>query len=75
MKQLLQINEEIFKMKTMLRKGWLIRGAKADDGRVESVAEHCFSTCMLALEIINKEKLELIKISGLFYLNIQLIIF
>ena len=59
MKKLLQINEEIFKMKTMLRKGWLIKGAKAENGRVESVAEHCFSTCMLALEIINKEKLEL----------------
>lgn len=59
MKQLLRINEEIFKMKTMLRKGWLIRDAKSQDGRTESVAEHCFSTSMLALEIIHKEKLDL----------------
>ena len=56
MKHLFEINDEIFVMKNMLRKGWLIRNVKSKTGRVESVAEHCFSTCMLALEIINKEK-------------------
>lgn len=49
--------EEIYKLKTLLRKGWVIRSACKD--RYESDAEHIFSSCILALEIINKEHLSL----------------
>lgn len=48
---------EINKLKTLLRKGWVVRNAAKE--RFESVAEHIFSCCVLALDIINKEKLEL----------------
>lgn len=46
---------EIYKMKNILRKGWLIRNAgNVKTGRVESDAEHTFSMCMLAMEILSK---------------------
>lgn len=46
---------EIYKLKNVLRKGWLMRNAcDADTGRVESDAEHTFSMCMLAMEIMTK---------------------
>ena len=52
--------EEIFKLKTILRNGWKLRNAKDKiSNRFESDAEHTFSMCMLALYIINKEKLKL----------------
>lgn len=53
--------EEIYKLKTILRKGWIIRNVcdKTANNRVESDAEHTFSMLMLALEIMNKEKLNL----------------
>ena len=48
---------EIYKLKNLLRRGWLLRNACKE--RYESDAEHIFSTCMIALEIINKRKLQL----------------
>lgn len=52
---------EIFKLKTLLRKGWLMRGVSSqkEGGRVESDAEHSFSMALLALEIMEKHKLPL----------------
>ena len=50
--------EEIFKLKQILRTGWLERHLP-EKGRVESVAEHIYSTSMLAVEIISREKLSL----------------
>ena len=50
--------EEIAKLKTVIRQGWIIEGLSSA-GRVESDAEHTFSTVMLALYIINEEKLDL----------------
>lgn len=49
--------EEIYNLKKLLRKGWVVRNAASD--RSESVAEHIFSACVLALEIMAKEKLDL----------------
>lgn len=51
--------EEIFKLKSLLRKGWIIREACDKNGRYESDAEHCFSMAILALEIMHKENLNL----------------
>lgn len=55
-----QLYKEIYKLKNLERTGWLMRNAhdKAS-GRVESDAEHTFSMTILALEIMNKEKLNL----------------
>lgn len=49
--------KEINNLKRLLRKGWVVRNAAKD--RFESVAEHIFSCCVLALEIIHREKLDL----------------
>lgn len=49
--------KEIYKLKEILRRGWVLRGLA--DNRVESDAEHVFSMCLLAMEIIKKKKLEL----------------
>ncbi len=49
---------EIFKLKQEIRKGWLERNVSCNN-RVESDAEHVFSCAMLALEIMEKEKLNL----------------
>lgn len=55
-----RLYEEIYKLKNILRKGWLMRGAKdAETGRVESDAEHTFSMAILAIEIMQKENLQL----------------
>ena len=51
--------EEIAKLKNTLRKGWVVRNVSEKCGRVESDAEHTFSMIMLALEIMNKRKLNL----------------
>ncbi len=48
--------DEIFKMKNLLRRGWIIREIP---NRTESDAEHCYSMIMLALEIMNKNDLNL----------------
>ena len=51
-----QLYEEIYKLKNVLRKGWLIRNvAEKKTGRVESDAEHTFSMTLLALEIMSKK--------------------
>lgn len=48
--------DEIFKMKNLLRRGWIIREIP---NRTESDAEHCYSMIMLALEIMAKNDLKL----------------
>lgn len=48
---------EIYKLKKLIRRGWFLR--KACKERYESDAEHIFSTCMLALEVIQKKELHL----------------
>lgn len=48
--------DEVFKMKNLLRRGWILREIP---NRTESDAEHCFSMIMLALEIMSKNALKL----------------
>lgn len=48
--------DEVFKMKNLLRRGWLLREIP---NRTESDAEHCYSMIMLALEIMSKNNLKL----------------
>lgn len=55
----MKLYREIFKLKTILRKGWVVRNACDNVGRYESDAEHTFSMALLAIEIMNKEKLNL----------------
>ena len=50
--------EEITKLKEVLRSGWSLRGVDKE-GRVESDAEHTFSMCLLAMEIIKRRNLKL----------------
>jgi len=55
-----QLYKEIYKLKNLLRKGWLVRNAcDKTTKRVESDAEHTFSMAILALEIMHKENLKL----------------
>ena len=53
--------EEVFKLKTLLRKGWQVRDCWREVGRSESDAEHIFSCCVLAMDIMEREKLDLNK--------------
>lgn len=48
--------DEVFKMKNLLRRGWIIREIP---NRTESDAEHCYSMIMLALEMMSKNDLQL----------------
>jgi 5'-deoxynucleotidase YfbR-like HD superfamily hydrolase len=48
--------DEVFKMKNLLRRGWILRDIP---NRTESDAEHCYSMIMLALEIMSKNNLNL----------------
>jgi len=48
--------DEVFKLKNLLRRGWILRDIP---NRTESDAEHCYSMIMLALEILNKNDLQL----------------
>ena len=48
--------DEVFKMKNLLRRGWVIREIP---NRTESDAEHCYSMIMLALEMMSKNDLKL----------------
>ena len=48
--------DEVFKMKNLLRRGWIIREIP---NRTESDAEHCYSMIMLALEMMSKNDLKL----------------
>ncbi len=51
---------KLYKLKNLERRGWLLREVKDPiTNTTESVAEHSFSMCMLALEIINKKGLRL----------------
>lgn len=55
-----KLYEEITKLKTLLRKGWILRGvADKDTGRNESDAEHVFAMALLAIEIMRRENLKL----------------
>ena len=55
-----ELYQEIYKLKNLERKGWHIRNISDNvTKRTESDAEHCFSMCLLALEIIKKENLNL----------------
>ncbi|MBR2909173.1 MAG: HD domain-containing protein [Clostridia bacterium] len=49
--------EEISKLKDVLRRGWILRGL--GENRVESDAEHTYSMCLLAMEIMSKRNLKL----------------
>lgn len=53
--------EEIAKLKTFLRRGWLMRDVDKINGgmRVESDGEHTYSMILLALEMMNKHDLKL----------------
>lgn len=51
--------EELFKLKTLLRKGWQVRDCWREVGRAESDGEHIFSCATLALYIMESEKLNL----------------
>lgn len=51
--------QEIYKLKTILRKGWVMRKACEKCGRYESDAEHTFSMAILAYEIMKRENLKL----------------
>lgn len=51
--------EEIFKLKTLERKGWILKNVGAKFNRIESDAEHVFSMTLLAIEIMNKKKLNI----------------
>lgn len=59
-----KLYNEIYKLKQELRRGWLEINVH-ENNRVESDAEHIFSCCMLALEIMEKEKLNLDKLKVL----------
>ena len=51
--------DEIYELKNVLRKGWIRYSVTSEYDRYESDAEHTFSMAMLALEIMEKEKLDL----------------
>lgn len=51
--------EEIFKLKNILREGWQVRDCWREVGRAESDADHSFSCAILALYIMEREKLDL----------------
>lgn len=48
--------DEIFKMKNILRRGWVNRGVK---GKIESDAEHTMSMIWMALVFMSKNNLQL----------------
>lgn len=53
------IYDEAYKLKNLIRSGWVILLGDKKDMRLESDAEHTFSMCILALEIMKKENLVL----------------
>lgn len=56
----MELYREIYKLKNLKRRGWILRSVcDKETGRVESDAEHTFSMAILALEIMEKEKLNL----------------
>ncbi len=48
--------EEIFALKNVIRRGWVLRNV---EGRLESDAEHTMSMILLALELIHKNNLHI----------------
>ena len=57
LESIINLHRTTSKLKTMLRQGWL--GWKVEDDRIESIAEHIFGTCMLAISIYASEKMDL----------------
>ena len=53
--------DEIYKLKNVLRQGWIYYDVTSEHKRFESDAEHTFSMAMLAFEIMEKENLNLDK--------------
>lgn len=57
---MIEFYKEIFKLKTLLRKGWVMRDVcDKDSGRVESDGEHIFSTALIAMIVMKKKNLKL----------------
>ncbi len=52
----MELYKEIYKMKELIRKGWIIRNIP---NRNESDAEHTFSMTILALDLLSKNNLKL----------------
>lgn len=52
--KIIKLHELTCKLKTTLRQGWLCW--KVEDVRIESIAEHIFGTCMLAMGIYAAQK-------------------
>lgn len=48
--------EEIFALKNVIRRGWVLRNV---EGRLESDAEHTMSMILLALELMHKNTLHI----------------
>ena len=59
---------DFYKLKNILRKGWLDRKVPQSGIRSESDAEHTFSCMFMAIEIINDKKLDLDRDKVLFML-------
>ena len=55
----MELYKRAYKLKTILRRGWLMRNACEKAGRYESDAEHCCSMALLAMEIMHKKQLKL----------------
>ena len=57
---MIEFYKEIFKLKTLLRKGWVMRDVcDKGSGRVESDGEHIFSTALIAMIVMKKKNLKL----------------
>lgn len=57
LENIINLHKITCKLKTTLRQGWL--SWKVEDVRIESIAEHIFGTCMLAIGIYSTEKIDL----------------
>jgi len=53
----MEFYKEIYKLKTLIRKGWGVAGVKSN--RIESVAEHTFSMMILAMNVMKDYKVKL----------------
>ncbi len=57
---MIEFYKEIYKLKTLLRRGWVMRHiADAESKRVESDGEHVFSTALIAWAVMKKKNLKL----------------
>ena len=65
MEKIYKYFKEINKLNTIVRTGWLNRAVPLE--RLESVGEHIFTMCLLALSTIDKYKLVCIFYAGIFW--------